>query len=92
MSTSSLRSLDEKILKVLDDSWRTVGEIHRLVGAGEALEVARALNRLWEVHRIEKDVVTTIVRSGRRGGGGELRFVKFRRRQHTENASTPVAS
>jgi hypothetical protein len=89
--TSFSRSLDEKVLELLDDSWRTVGEIHRRLGAGEALSVAKALDRLWEAQRIEKDAVNTIVSSGRRGGGGQLRFLKFRRKQNTENAqSSPV--
>jgi hypothetical protein len=89
--TSSSQSLDERILELLDDSWRTVGEIRRLLGAGEALDIARALDRLWEARRIEKGAIATIVSSGRRGGGGELRFLKFRRKQDAKNAPGSAA-
>jgi hypothetical protein len=43
--TSASQSLDEKILELLDDSRRTVGEIRRRLGARDALDVARALDR-----------------------------------------------
>jgi hypothetical protein len=79
------------ILELLDDSWRTVGEIRRLLDAGEALDITRALDRLWEARRIEKGAITTIVSSGRRGGGGELRFPKFRRKQDAKNAPASAA-
>jgi hypothetical protein len=89
--TRSSQSLDDKILEILDDSWRTVGEIRRLLGAGEALDIANSLDRLWEAQRIEKGAINTIVSSGRRGGGGKLRFLKFRRKQDTKNVSSPAA-
>jgi len=76
---SSSQSVDEKIFELLDDSWRTAGEIHRLLGGGEALGVAVALDRLWKAGRIEKYDARIIVGAGRKGGGGELRFLKFRR-------------
>ena len=75
---SSSQSVDEKIFELLDDSWRTVGEIHRLLGGGEALGVAMALDRPCKAGRIEKDNACVIVGT-RRKGGGELRFLKFRR-------------
>ena len=76
---SSSRSFDERIFELLDDSWRTVGEIRRLLGGGRALGVAMALDRLCKAGRIEKDDARVIVGTGRKGGGGELRFLKFRR-------------
>jgi hypothetical protein len=75
---SSSQSFDERIFELLDDSWRTVGEIHRLLGGGGALGVAMALDRLCKAGRIEKDNACVIVGT-RRKGGGELRFLKFRR-------------
>ena len=77
--TSSCQSFDEKILTRLDGSWRTVGEIGRLLGVGKALDVAIALDRLWKAERIEKDDARVIVGAGRKGGGGKLRFLRFRR-------------
>src|SRR5580692_2921408 len=77
--TSTSRSFDKKIFELLDGSWRTVGEIRRLLGGGEALVVAMALDRLWKAGPIEKDDGHTIVGAGRKGGGGELRFLKFKR-------------
>jgi len=77
--TSTSRSFDEKIFELLDGSWRTVGEIRRLLGGGEALVVAMALDRLWKAGRIEKDDGHILVGAGRKGGGGALRFLKFRR-------------
>ena len=78
------QSLDERIFELLDDTWRTVGDIRRLLGGGSALDVAQALDRLWEVGRIEKDAVPAIDRVGRRGGGGDLRFLKFRRMREVD--------
>jgi len=46
---------------------------------------------VWEARRIEKGAITAIVSSGRRGGGGELRFLKFRRKQDTKNAPGSAA-
>jgi hypothetical protein len=77
--SSTSRSFDEKIFELLDGSWRTAGEIRRLLGGGEALIVAMTLDRLWKAGRIEKDDGRIIVGPGRKGGGGELRFLKFRR-------------
>ena len=54
------QSPDERIFELLDDTWRTVGDIRRLLGGGSALGVAQALDRLWEVGRIEKDAVPAI--------------------------------
>lgn len=83
---SSSQFFDEKIFKLLDDSWRTVGEIRRLLGGGEALDVAVALDRLWKAARIEKDDAHIIVGAGRKGGGGQLRFLKFRRKREVYGA------
>jgi hypothetical protein len=69
---SSSQSFDGKIFEPLDDSWRTVGEIRRLLGGGEAFDVAMALDRLWKAGRIEKDDAHIIVGAGRKGGGGKL--------------------
>jgi hypothetical protein len=39
---------------------------------------------LSEAGRIEKDAAPAVVGVARRGGGGELHFLKFRRRLETE--------
>ena len=65
---NSSQSLDEKIFELRDDSWRAVGEIRRLLGGGEALDVAMALDRLWKAGRIEKGDAHIIVGAGRKGG------------------------
>jgi hypothetical protein len=65
---NSSQSLDEKIFELRDDSWRAVGEIRRLLGGGEALDVAMALDRVWKTGRIEKDDAHIIVGAGRKGG------------------------
>jgi|GEM_PF-4304717 len=95
--SSASRSFDEKIFELLDGSWRTVGEIHRLLGGGEAPVAAMTLDRLWKAGRIEKDDGHIIVGPGRKGGGGELRFLKFRRkfcvtfqRQRSLNETLPA--
>ena len=85
------QSLDERIFELLDDTWRTVGDIRRLLGGGTALDVAQALHRLWEAGRIEKHAVPAIDSAGRRGGGGELRFLKFRRRQEWDRTLDSTA-
>jgi hypothetical protein len=77
--TSSFSSFDDKIFELLDDSWRTVGEIRRLHGRGRALDVAKAIDRLWMAGRIEKDDANVIVGAGRKDGGSELRILRFRR-------------
>ena len=76
---SSSRSFDERIFELLDGSWRTLGEIRRSLGGGEALRVAMALDRLCKAGRVDKDGVQVIVGTRRKGGGGELRLLKFRR-------------
>jgi hypothetical protein len=81
---SCSQSFDEKVFELLDDSWRTVAEVRRLLGVSQALGVARALDRLWEAGRIEKDAVDIVGSAGRKGGGGELRFLKLRRKRETE--------
>ena len=81
-----LQSLDERIFELVDDTWQTVGDIRRLLGGGSAFGVAQALDRLWEVGRIEKDAVPAIDSVGRRGGGGDLRFLKFRRKRELDRA------
>ena len=88
---SPSQSLDERIFELLDDTWRTVGDIRRLLGGGTALDVAQALHRLWEVGRIEKHAVPAIDSVGRRGGGGELHFLKFRRKQEEDRTPDSAA-
>jgi hypothetical protein len=85
------QSLDKRIFELLDDTWRTVGDIRRLLGGGSALDVAQALDRLWEVERIEKHAVPAIDSVGRRGGGGELHFLKFRRKQEGDRTLDSTA-
>ena len=85
------QSLDERIFELLDDTWRTVGDVRRGLGGGTALRVAQALDRLWAVGRIEKDAVPAIDGAGRRGGGGELRFLKFRRKQEVDRTLDSAA-
>jgi hypothetical protein len=87
--TSSLQSFDERVFELLDGSWRAVGEVRRLLGRGEALSVAMALDRLWEAGRIDKDTAHVVVGAARKGGGGELGFLKFRRKQDGTVSSTP---
>jgi hypothetical protein len=79
--TGPSQSFDEKIFELLDESWRTVGEVRRLLGGGEALGVALALDRLCEAGLVEKDAARILVSVRRKGGGGELRFLKFRRKR-----------
>jgi hypothetical protein len=53
--------------------------------------VALALDRLCEAGLVEKDAVRILVSARRKGGGGELRFLKFRRKRSdgAPNATTP---
>jgi len=88
---NSSQSFDERICELLDDSWRTVGEIRRLLGSGEALEVAMAPDRLCKAGRIEKDDAHIIVGAGRKGGGGKLSFLKFRRKRKADGALDSTA-
>jgi hypothetical protein len=72
--SSSTQSFDQKVFELLDDTWRTAAEVRRLLGGGNKLDVAQALDRLSEVGRIEKDAVPAVVGVARKGGGGELHF------------------
>jgi hypothetical protein len=55
--------------------------VRRRLGSGDSLSVAQALERLSEAGYIEKEVAYTIVAPARKGGGSELRFLKFRRKR-----------
>ena len=86
MTSRQISSFDEKVLKVLSDTWSSVGDVRRGLGGGELHRVAQALERLSEAGRIEKEVAHTIVAPARKGGGGELRFLKFRRKRQALGA------
>jgi hypothetical protein len=87
---SNYQSLDQKIFELLDDTWRTAAEVRRLLGVGSAFDVAQSLDRLWEVRRIEKDAVLAVAGGGRKGGGGELHFVRFRRKREAKTLPDSV--
>jgi hypothetical protein len=87
---SSYQSFDQKIFELLDDTWRTAAAVRRLFGSGSAFDVAQALDRLWEVGRIEKDAVLAVAGAGRKGGGGELHFVRFKRKQEAKTMPDSV--
>ena len=87
MTSRQISSFDEKVLRLLSDTWSTVGEVRRRLGSGDSFSVAQALERLSEAGRIEKEVAYTIVVApARKGGGSELRFLKFRRKREAHGA------
>ena len=64
MTSGQISSFDEKVLKLLNDTWSTVGEVRRRLGGGDAFSVAQALERLSKTGRVEKEVTYTIVTRG----------------------------
>lgn len=72
-------SLDEKLVKLLDDEWQTAAQIQRICG-GETLEVAKSLDRLWEAGRIEREAQEIGIGARRKGGGVQFRRIRYRQR------------
>jgi hypothetical protein len=71
----------DEIAILLDESWRTAGAIHRRHGRSDRFTVARALERLWEDGRIERSATAIGLGTMRRGGGSELRVLKYRQKR-----------
>jgi hypothetical protein len=71
---NQLRHFDDEIDGLLDDTGQSVSQVRLRLGGGRTLDVAKALDRLWEAGRIERDATQIGVRVGRTREGGELRF------------------
>jgi hypothetical protein len=71
---------DRVLLRSLDSTWRTAGQVHRLLGYGQALEVARGLERLWKAGLAERDERDIGVGCRRKGGGDNLRLQTYRQK------------
>jgi hypothetical protein len=75
-------SLGEKLEGLVGDEWQTAAQIQRLSG-GETLEVAKMLDRLWEVGRIDRETLDIGIGAKRRGGGSLFRRIRYRRKPST---------
>jgi hypothetical protein len=81
-------TLERVIIARLDEEWRSVQQVRHLVGFGDAIEVANALERLARLGRIERTERSTGVarRIGRKIGGD--RKVRFYRRRTDGSSET----
>ena len=79
MERSGGGPLDEKLAELVGDEWQTAGQIQRICG-GETLEVAKALDRLWEVGLIERETQEIGIGAIRKAGGAQLRRIRYRRK------------
>jgi hypothetical protein len=77
---NQLRHFDDEIDGLLDDTGQSVSQVRLRLGGGRTLDVAKALDRLWEAGRIERDATQIGVRVGRTREGGELRLFRCRQR------------
>lgn len=71
-------TLDDRLVELVEREWQTAAQLQRLCG-GETLEVAKALDRLWEAGRIERDAQDIGLGTARRSGGAQLRRIRYRR-------------
>ena len=91
MSKLPTEQSDEKIFQAIDEAWRSIADIRDRLGGGQALVIAMGLERLWKAQRIERAPVRMIIESGRKGGGGDLGILRFRRKSSAANARDPGA-
>lgn len=71
--------LDRRLGNLVGPDWQTAAEIQRIAG-GETLEVAKTLDRLWEAGPIERETLDIGIGARRKGGGTQLRRIRYRRR------------
>ncbi len=78
MARTQRGSLDDRLAKLVAGEWQTAAQLQRICG-GETLEVARALDRLWEAGRIDREAQDIGLGAARRSGGAQLRRIRYRR-------------
>lgn len=71
-------SFDVKLTDLVGDEWQTAPQIQRLSG-GETLIVAKALDRLWEAGRIDRETREIGIGAKRKSSGAQFRRIRYRR-------------
>ncbi|MBP1294222.1 hypothetical protein [Bradyrhizobium elkanii] len=71
--------LVRKLAELVSREWQTAAEIQRMSG-GETPEVAKTLDRLWEGGLIERETLDIGIGARRKGGGAQLRRIRYMRR------------
>lgn len=71
---------DEQLAMLVGSRWQTAAEVQRTFG-GVTHEIAEALDRLWKAGRLDRDAQEINIGVGRKGGGRQLRLIRYRRSQ-----------
>ncbi|MDA9392448.1 hypothetical protein CO683_24490 [Bradyrhizobium ottawaense] len=72
-------SFDEKLARIMSFEWQTAAQIQRLSGGG-TLEVVKALDRLWDAGRIDREAQALSIGVRRKGGGAQFHRIRYRRK------------
>lgn len=79
MDKNQSAPFEDRLANLLEDEWLTAAQMQRLSG-GDVQDVIKALDRMWEAGRIDRETREIDIGAKRKGGGARFRRLRYRRK------------